>query len=414
MCRASSGISSVIGNVSYIVRDFIVGLFPTNFFKKVHIDTSMSALEYDKSEYFKTEKPILIIRPRFSLDDNTVFGRLPDWMSTNYFLFKQLQGNYSPVFVDLEKETYIYSVPDRVKITFEIEIIASTRMQQINIAHFWKGAVLHRGYFYLKNSYIETEVPKYFIKTLSSLMDYNMQIPQQKDEFLSYLDKGSQSFITEKVRASSGNPSYFYIYSTNMLCQFEDVPQFDDGEQNNQTYENFRVTNTFTVEFWTPSNFFLETNTVVPPEIKDPSPDDLSIDLLGDHVVMNFTFGGSKPAEKLDNGMVYFRKQGYITDSNTELDELPLDDFLAEDIKDVIAYNLKYGIDNDEIFNIRLFRENKEVDPADVNILWDKLTLQNFNPSPDTTYFIFLYADKERVVRTVYRLHEIRKEVYHD
>jgi hypothetical protein len=415
MCRASSSLSGIIGNVAYIVRDFVEGLFPPSFFKHVYIDTSMMQLAFEKEDVFKYNKPMLIIRPKVSLSDDTIYGRLPDWMSTNYFVFKQLEGNYTPVFADLEKEIYIYSVPDRLKLTFEIEIVASTKMQQINIGHYLKGSVLHRGYFYLNDSYIETEVPTYFIKTLANILNYDLRVPQQKSEFLNYLEKHSQSFVTEKIKASSGNPAYFYIYSTNLLSMFEDYPQLDDGEQKDQTMSNFRITETFTVDFSCPSNFFLETNSVLTPEQMEID-NETRMNLLGDTIALNYTmnFVPDKEIEVNGKKMKFIRKQGYITDNTTTLDELPLDDFFSEDVKDVIAYNNKYKIDNDEVFKINLYRESAEVNPANVNVIWSDLVLQNINPSPETTYHIYLYVDNERYVRTLNRIREIRGEVYND
>jgi hypothetical protein len=411
MCRASSSLSSVIGNVSLVVRDFIVGLFPPSFFKDVYIDTSMTSLFFEKEDIFKHDKPMLVIKPRVSLSDDNIFGRLPDWMSTNYFIFKELNNNYTPVFADTEKQIYVYSVPDRVKLTFEIDIVCSSKMQQINVGHFLKGSVLHKGYFYLYDSYIETEVPKYFIKTIADLLNYDLREPQQKSDFLNYLDSKSQSFITEKIKTSSGNPAYFYIYSTNILSQFEDYPQLDDGEQKEMTMNNFRVSETFSVDFSCPSNFFLETKEVLTPEQMQAEP---SLEGLEDSILLNYTMTFIPPKEVDINGKTFgfLRKQGYITDSSTQLDELPLDEFFSEDIKSVIQYNNKYGINNDEVFSINLYKENTLVDPRNVKVLWDTLMLQNWNPSPDTTYHIFLYGDKERINRILYHVREIRGEVY--
>jgi hypothetical protein len=412
MCRASSSFSSVIGNVSLIVRRFMEGLFPPSFFKYVYIDTSMTSLAFENEDVFKHDKPILVIRPKVSLSDDTIFGRLPDWMSTNYFVFKNLRNNYTPVFVDFDKEIYIYSVPDRIKLTFEIEIICASKMQQINIGQYLKGSVLHKGYFYLGNSYIETEVPKYFIKTLSNYMNVDMTDATQKSNFLNYLDTRSQSFITEKIKTSSGNPAYFYIYNTNILCQFEDYPQLDDGEEKDLTSTNFRITETFTADFSCPSNFFLETK--LPPQPNNPPLPDYSLLADENGLLLNYTMKFIPPKELNINNVVFsfLRKQGYITDADPKLDELDLNDFFSPEMKSVIAYNNKYKIDNNEVFKINLYREDTQVDPANINIQWDTLTLQNFNPSPQTTYHIFAYGDRDKINRTTYRLEQINGNVY--
>lgn len=411
MCRASSGVESVIGNACLTVKNFVVGLFPPGFFKHVHVDTRMTQSEQEDMEtVYKRESPILVIRPRFSLDDNHVFGKLPDWMSTNYYMFKELEGNYRPVFYDPEKQVYIYTVPDRFKITFEIEIICSTQIMQLKAGHFLKGSVRHKSYFYIYEETLESEVPKYFVKLLSESMGYDMRVPQQKEEFLKYLDGGSQSFITEKIKASSGRPAYFYAYQTNLLCNFPDNPQLGDGDKKDMVMENFRLTDTLEVEFWIHSNYFLETNTIETP--RPPDDEDYEDMIGGDRIVMNFTMNFKYP-DMTDRGFHLLRRQGYITD-DSEIDVVPIVDFMPYEYREVIAYNNKYKLDNNEFFRIRLFREGNEVDPAKISVNWDTLEVSSVKPMPNTTYHIALYGDKEKINRVFYRTKQIRGEIYQD
>jgi hypothetical protein len=373
----------------------------------------MTALSLEKEEFFKKEKPILVIRPKVSLSDDTIYGRLPDWMSTNYFIYKDLGNNYTPVFADMEKEIFVYSVPDRLKLSFEIDIICSTKMQQINIGHFLKGSVLHKGYFYLYDTHIETEVPKYFIKTIANVLNYDLREPQQKSDFLDYLERKSQSFITEKIKASSGNPAYFYIFNTNLLSLFEDYPQLDDGEQKDMTMTNFRVSETFSVDFGCPSNFFLEIKNDLTPE-QTQVDNETRLESFEDSILLNYSMSFIPSPEMDFGGKMYslVRRQGYITDNNVDLDELDLSGFFPEDVKRVIAYNNKYGVSNDEVFKINLYREQSQVNPDNVKVLWDTLVLQNWKPVANTTYQIHLYVDKPRFNRMLQRIHEISGEVY--
>lgn len=420
-CRSSSSLSSVIGNVSYIVKQFISGLFPPDYFSKVYIDTQLTSVYYEKEfrdgdGVFKSTPPYLVIRPKFQISDDTYFGRLPDWMTTNYFIFKNLEDNYSPVFFDRQNEIYIYSVPDRIKINFEIDIVSNTRMEQLNIAHYLKNSVMHRSYFYLNDCKLETEVPKYFIKVLAENYNIDMQSKGEKEDFLSYIADGSQNFITEKIKASSGNPSYFYIYKTNLLSMFEDFPSIDDGKQKNLVDEGFRISDNFSTEFWVPSNYFLEIgNRRVMDNIGEVKEWDIH-ELGFDRVVLNYTLNFVPDMDLCINGrkFQFVRKIGYITDDNEDFDILPIEKIFSDDMKQVIKYNNKYGISNEEAFYIKVFYEDKEVNPKNININWEKLELINFHCRTETTYHILLYINKERVNRTIYRLNQLENSVYHD
>lgn len=449
-CRATTVLSGIIGNVSYIVRDFIEGLFPPGFIKHVYIDTSMSSLEIEKETdgIFKYDKPYLIIRPNVSLSDDHIFGRLPDWMTTNYYNFKNLRNNYTPVFADMKNGIYVYSVPDRIKMTFDIEIVASTKMEQLNIAHYLKGSVLHKGYFYLNDAKLETEVPKFFIKTIANIMKYDLTDERQKSDFLNYLETNSQSFVTEKIKASTGNPAYFYLYQTNLLSLFEDYPQIDNGEQKDMTYTNFRITEQFSVDFWCPSNFFLETEKVLTEEDMKLGWDVID---LGEKAMLNYTMKVIPDRTFTLDGKDYefLKKQGYITDDKyyltitdednkkhgkflyknelaeknddgtykiklNEMDVLDLRGFLHPDVKKVISYNNKYRIDNDKIFKIRIYEEEKLINKENILIDWKTLTLYNINPKPETTYHIFAYVCRADFNRILNRVEQLNGNVYND
>ena len=113
MCRTTASLSALIGNCSQIMKTWITGLFPKDFFKYVYIDTSMSANIFAKEKdnvFNKHGSPVLVIRPRFAFDEDTLFGRLPMWMNTNYFNFIQLEGNYQPVFGDTKNGIFIFSI----------------------------------------------------------------------------------------------------------------------------------------------------------------------------------------------------------------------------------------------------------------------------------------------------------------
>lgn len=449
-CRATTVLSGIIGNVSYIVRDFIEGLFPPGFIKHVFIDTSMSSLEIEKEKdgVFKYDKPYLIIRPNVSLSDDHIFGRLPDWMTTNYYNFKNLQNNYTPVFADMKNGIYVYSVPDRIKMTFEIELVTSTKMEQLNVAHYLKGSVLHKGYFYLNDAKLETEVPKLFIKTIAKVMNYDLKNEKQKLDFLNYLETNSQSFVTEKIKASSGNPSYFYLYQTNLLSMFEDYPQLDNGEQKDMVYTNFRISEQFTVDFWCPSNFFLETEKILTEEDMKLGWDVID---LGEKALLNYTMKLIPDKTFTLHGKEYefLKKQGYITDEEyqlnvtekdnkkygkflhekehaeknpdgtykitlKEMDVLDLKNVLHPDVRKVINYNNRYRLDNDVIFKFRIYEEEKLINKKDILIDWHNLRLFNINPKADTTYHMFIYVCRADFNRIIHRVEQLSGNIYND
>ena len=421
MCRASNSLSSTIGNTSMIVKEFKLSLFPEGLFKRVFIDTSMSTKEYiaEKDDvYNKQGFPYLVIKPRFTFGDDSIFGKMPDWICTNYFNFKHLDENYSPVFADYENGIYMYAVMDRIKITFEIEIVCATKMEQINMAQFLKMSVLHRGYFYLNNAtpiHMEAQVPKLYIRCIDDILGYDLNDPEEHIAFTDYLESCSQEFITEKFNPATSDPSYYYMYDTKLLMLFEDYPQVDEGEQKDHSKTNFRVTDTLTVDYWVPSCFFFET-------IKQINPQDYKlgwdISDFGEQIKLVYTMQmlPEKWYKKYDKTYTFYKKQAYMTEESItdNKDIIDLRFMIKRELKEVAEYCKFHMLDINNVFDMRLYEEFREIDPNNIDMDWDNLILTHENPKPNTMYHLFLYINYVEFNRIRKRLEEKHGNIYID
>ena len=427
MCRTTASLSAIIGNCSQVIKTWFIDIFPNDFFKYIYIDTSMSSTIFAKERdnvFNRYGSPTLVIRPRFDFDDNTLFGRLPMWMNTNYFNFRNLQGNYQPIFGDTTNGIFIYSIPDRIKISFDIEIGCSSRMQQLNIAHYLKSNVLHKGYFKLTGVRMEAQVPKLFIACTHDLMHFDMNDPDSHAEFTDYLGSYSAEKITEKVNPASGDPLYYYMYDTNLICNFDNNPEVDDGEQKEQIRTNFRVTDSMTVDFWVPSTFYFETM-----KILDPNDYKLGWDIndMSDKIDMVYTMQlipDNYYTRQDGVNFHFYKKQGYITeysfpiedenDPSSTFDIIPLRHFVKKDIVDVANYCMKYGVDMKNIFEFRLYEENRAVNPELLEMDWKKVRMKHRKPKPNTNYHLFLYIGVKEYNRVLERVEKLRGNTYTD
>lgn len=427
MCRTTASLSAILGNCSQIMKAWFLQLFPKDFFKYVYIDTSMSATIFAKERdnvFNRYGSPTLVIRPKFEFDDNTLFGRLPMWMNTNYFNFARLEGNYQPVFGDTKNGIFIYSIPDRIKITFDIEIGCSSRMQQINIAHYLKSNVLHKGYFKIEKVNMEAQVPKLFMACVHDLLHFNSEDEESHADFTDYIGSWSADKITEKINPATGDPTYYYMYNTNLICIFEDNPQVDDGEQKDQIRTNFRINDSVVVDFWVPSTFYFETRKVINPADYELG---WNIEELGDRVNMVYTMQllPDNYYTRIDGvNFQFYKKQGYITDETFFLeneedptstyDIIPLRHFVKRDIIDVARYCNKYGVDLNNVFEFRLYEENKEVNPEFLEMDWNLVQMKHRKPKSNTSYHLFLYIGVKEYNRILDRVHDLRGERYVD
>jgi hypothetical protein len=220
---------------------------------------------------------------------------------------------------------------------------------------------------------------------------------------MDYLNQYSNMQITRKIRLSSGNPEYFYLYKANILCNFEDYPALDDGETAGVAGDNFRVTTTFSTEFWCPLNYFLETKLDVDVTV---DPEDAGDPLRGEFVV-NFTMP-TLPPEELGDGKRLIVWQGYIADVDG-VDELDVAPALNEELKEVIEYyNTHRGNLNEKSFEIVLFQDGEELPETDYLIDWKTLILTNVRPVKDSTYYFGIYGDVEEMRKTLEKIRNAR------
>jgi len=402
-CRTTTGTGNMIGNEALIIRNFIRSLFPKDFFKDEYIDTQMIQKEMDNEIIFKKKKPCLVIRPKVSVDDDTVFGKLPDWINTNYYTYKRLNGNYMPVFKDDDNHIYMYCSGERIKVSYEIEIYLESKLKQLNTAFYLKGSVLHKSYFYIAEQRMEAEVPKYYIKQIANLMNYDLSDPNERSNFNFYLNEHSQNFLEEKIKLASGNYDHFYLFKTNILSLFESNPEIDDGENQGMTTNNFKISETLTTEFWCPMTYFLEIGQKF--KILDPRNysylENLSNLEIGLHYTMEF------PVPDMWNGYEYHNKIMYITDDDPKRDEVDISELFSDIDKRVIHFADHLKINCSEIFHIDLYLDKYKVENESIVIDWNTYTLTNIRPKINDCYTMVVYLNRpvyNRVKKTMDRL----------
>lgn len=409
--KCGTSFSSVLGNVTALARDYVQRIFPKGYIKSVYVDTKDISGELEEEDVVRKNKPILVIKPKFSFDaENTIMGRLPDWQYKNYFIFRQPGFHYIPVLGDEENEMFIYSIPERLKISFDITIIFSTRMEAINAAYYFRGSVLQKSYFYLNDVFLETEIPKSMIHTISNKLNLDMDDADDKVELLDYLNNYSLNRIQRKTKLSSGIEQYFYKYKVNVLSNFPDYPEVDDGESNGQISSDFKLTTTLDMEFTCPFNYIFESGKTV--KISDLDEEEAKA-LLEDKFVINETLPNPPVKEKKEDKehKKLILWEGYITDSDI-VDVLDLTPVIFEALGLVIDYCLdeKNDVKISDIFETVLYKGKYKIDNTDYKFEWSTREVINMKPIKDETYHFGIYMNTKKANEILESLD--RRELY--
>ena len=391
-CHCASSISHMYGNVTALARDYLISLFPKNYIKSVYVDTMDLSEELEDDDVIRKEKPILSIKPEFNIEmDATSVGRLPDWQYRNYFLFQNTSVSYVPIFGDVENNLYIYSIPQRQKISFDLSITLNTKMKALNTAVYLRERVLHKGYFYLNRVNLETEIPKNIIINLAKARNIDLNTDEGNIELMDYLNTHSNNKIVRKKHLSSGIYQYCYCFNVNVLTMFPETPQVDDGESDGQIDKDFKVTSRLEFEFTCPFNYIFESGENF--TISELDDDELAC-LLDDKIVVTPTIS-KPPIQKEDKKeMKLILWEGYIVENNI-VDILELAPVMRESVKEVVKYckdNNKEELIN-ELFNVELYKDNYKLPEESYKFNWDTYELMNIKADIDATYFVGIYMD---------------------
>ena len=123
---AQTSLAHTYGNITCFIADYIKNLFPKNYFKTVHIATTIahkqfSIFQNSNKEFLKKSKPMLIVRPRIEMDDSSVF-LYDTYMTTNtHNLYNDVSfTNLQPFVSDKDGGNYIKFLLNRLKLSFDI------------------------------------------------------------------------------------------------------------------------------------------------------------------------------------------------------------------------------------------------------------------------------------------------------
>jgi hypothetical protein len=384
---SSSSMSGIIGNVTGIVKNHIIKKFPKDYFNNIMIDTFNSSIYMEETDINITETPAISFTPRYELSNETVFGLLPYWRRISMGLFRNYKNSYKHVLIDDNDLYYIFAVPDRVKIIYDVKLRVSHKLQAMDIQNFIRQSFRINAPYFLNQKLLEGEVPKIFIDMLMKDRNVDKDDPFQVNEFFDYLKNYSDGYITMKNRLATGSPIFSYRYRSNLLCKVESMPETENTDKN-LVNEKSTISFQFSVDFWTPLSYaFITTKEadIEIPEIND--------DYSNDKIIMNYTLQSSPP-DIIDGNYSLLYWTGFLTDENILTDILPFETMLSFDHKLIIENNNSLGRDNNDYFKVVLYRDENILELEDYQVDWEKIELKTFYPLFNVTYHLGIYGNK--------------------
>jgi len=270
-CKCTASAANVMGIATTAIKEYLTSFFPPNFFSTIHVETETGTSnieDYDNN--INRSTPALVISPKMVFTDDTNFQYVPDWTSIAKYTYGRKDVMYNTVFKDDNEKIYLYSVPDRIHIDYDITIVSKTKASQINTAYYLKQSMHQKGFDKIK-PLMEAEIPKYLIYAIGKALGINVSVDNKEEQdeginkIVEYLNNKSSYKIQRKINLATGNPFYTMITLSNFIIENPEYPDMDDGEETGQTKSKFRTNFQLRVEFWSPMTYILETGKKINP-----------------------------------------------------------------------------------------------------------------------------------------------------
>lgn len=383
--------SSLLG----LVRNYIQGLLPHDFFKTVYIRNSVAAVTTANDDDMSR---LLNIRPNLSINmeyepqqasfngDSHLFG--------NMLVHREAHLNrhaYNRIVWDSNERVYITAMTARAKHSFEIIMQMNTEMQALNVYGNLRARLgVERPYF-LNNRLLEVPIPTSLLGKLAEVKGYDLRNKEKLLEFNALLDSISDGRITYKAHPASGKFLYFYKFRTNLLMKMESIDTVErelEGKAQMHASVRFKLS----MEYDNHLNYLLESYKNLP----DPPVSEYLIEDTSIGGTISWTLGLTV-SEQLADGKKCAFKIDITTELNTATEEIELSGVLPTTLnKFITAKSADYTTSEAmkpfvELYVIQDQTQLQLGIDYEVDWLTKKVTL--INPRLNYDYHLFLYVN---------------------
>lgn len=408
---AQTSLAHTYGNVTCFIAEYIKNLFPENYFRTVHISSSIAYRQFNifknkKQEFLKKEKPMLIIRPRVEINDTDTFmyGTYLTSRITDNYMDRDFT-NLQEFILDTDNGICIKYLMNRLKLLFDITIITETQMEQVNQAHYLKNRIRQDHPFYLQTC-LESYIPKELLEMVAkdkgvSMYDENGSIKP----FLNYINGVSIFPVSYKMKNSSGNDEFFRFYPVNIDTMFTGL-SIDDGSKRGMADGIYTITFTVSTEFNATGLYYYFSENI---EKIDKLVFDIKADNSG-KIIPLFTIDNLY-VDKLAEGWNVYMAPIYQVETQDKPDIMDVSPLFNNSIKRVIMHHLEHGIPMETMMRIIVMKDNKEMIPGrDYVFDYEELKLITKRVNMNSTYRMIVHINTFYINSLINDLYDLDEE----
>lgn len=395
---ASASMAHTYGNVTSFMNNWLLSLFPKNYFKTNYINSTIAYrdfAQYTKStkEFIKKNKPMLIVRPRIEIDTqdelpinqtylaNRIYDIMNDDIDT---------GNLQNFFIDKKRGSSIQFLLNALRINYDVSIVVETYMEQINLVHYFKNRVRQEWDIRLQAD-LESFISRDIMYLLAKDIGYEdvFEDGKRMGEFLSYVNAHSMYPVTVKYKNSSGRHEFFRFHPSYLNVAISNL-SIDDGAKKNQISDNFMINFTVRCDFNTAGLYVLVAeNEDIFNEFEPNN------ELLDERELIPLVTPQSIFKVDLPAGWNLFTLPAFDIDTDERPYPLDFSVLLNTSLMEAVKYHKANGIPLNTFMDITITKNGRIMEPErkEYEIDWDNLTVYVYNCNIAQEYRFILYVN---------------------
>lgn len=394
---ASSSMSHTLGNATAFINNYLISLFPKGYFKTNYINSSIAYKDFatynnNRKQFIKKNKPMLLIRPRFDIQEqfelgmnntlfaNRLFNSMNEDMST---------GNLQAFIYDPDNNRQVSFLLNAFRVHFDVSLVVETYMEQLNLVNYFRNRVIIDRWFDMVVD-LESFISRDIMYLLAQDAGYGDIINDSSKlgDFLSYVNNNSHYPVTVKYRNASGRNEFFRYHPSHMNILISSL-SMDDGNKKNQVTDDFVINFTVTAEFNTAGLYVL---TAENDELFDnytPSGDGITEDT---EIVPIITPQKVFTNRTLPNGWQIYTVPQFELDNDLHPYPLDFSVLLNTSLNEAVKYHRDHGIPLETFMHIDVTKNDRtmEMDRGEYKIDWDSLKIYVYNRNLSANYRLIL------------------------
>lgn len=410
-CMAQTSLAHTYGNVTCFITEYIKGLFPENYFKTIHISSTIAYRQFNifqntNKEFLRKSKPMLIIRPRVELNDQDTF--LYNTLMTTRMMDNYMETSFTnlqPFLDDKVKGNQIKFLLNRLKMLFDVTIVTETQIEQLNQAHFFKNRVRQDKPFFLKTC-LESFIPRELFELMAKDIGIDMYDENGSVKgFLDYVNSVSMYPISYKMKNSTGNDEFFRFYPVNIDTTIQGL-SIDDGNKKGMIADTHTISFTVSTEFNASGLYYYFA----------AHPENIDTFVMGMHdgdpnrLIPLFTINNLY-SERIADGWNIYTSPMYMVDPYESPDIMDISSLFNNSMMRCIQYHKENGIPLSTCLQTVVMKDNTILRiNTDYEIDFDNFKLITKRTHPSSTYRLIIFVNTFYINSLIKDLFDLEEE----